>query len=82
MGRPVMDLVLIQRVFDLVGEYTCRQTGDKLLSFVRVRGVKNVIVDQDVVAEESQLQRSSANLKTHNQSCSYLVFHVFEQASD
>jgi len=50
-----VDLAFVQRVFNLVGENTCRKTGYNFCYFLLVRNVKDVVVYQDVITKESQL---------------------------
>ena len=52
-----VDLGLIQWVGDLVGEDTCREARDDLLDASFMRRVQDIVVDEDVVAEERELQR-------------------------
>lgn len=53
--RAQMNLVFVQRIFDLVGEHASRQAGDELLHMGLVRCLEDVIVDSNVVAQEGQL---------------------------
>lgn len=50
-----MDLGLVQGVIDLVRVDACRQTGNDLLHPELVRVVEDVVVDEDVLAEEVEL---------------------------
>ena len=56
MRRSEVDLALIERVLDLVGEDAGGETRDELLRLVLVRRVQDVVVDQDVLAEEGELE--------------------------
>lgn len=55
MGRSQMDLGLVERVVDLVGEDAGRETRDELDDLVLMRGLENVVVDEEVVAKEGRL---------------------------
>ena len=57
MRETEVDLGLIQWVGDLVGEDTCREARDDLLDASFMRRVQDIVVDEDVVAEERELQR-------------------------
>ena len=48
-----MDLVFVQRVFNLVRENTCRKTGDNFRYFLLIRNLQDVVVYQNVIAKES-----------------------------
>ena len=50
-----VDLGLVQGVLDLVGVDASGETGDDLLDLELVRGVQDVVVDEDVVPEEVEL---------------------------
>ena len=55
--EPEVDLGLVERVLDFVRVHTGREAGDDLLHLELVRGVEDVIVDEDVVAQEVELGR-------------------------
>lgn len=55
MRRSAVDLGLVQRVLDLVGEDASRKTRDNLLGSFDVCSLKNVVVDQEIVAQERKL---------------------------
>lgn len=55
MRRARVDLGLVERVGDFVGEDAGGEAGDDLFGFDLVGGVQNVVVDEDVVAEEGEL---------------------------
>ena len=57
VGEAEVDLGLVERIGDLVGEDTRRETGDDLLDPSVVCRMKDVIVDEDVVPEERELRR-------------------------
>jgi hypothetical protein len=48
MGRATVNLVLVEGVFDFVGENTCGEAGDEFLCLVRVSRMKHVVVDENV----------------------------------
>lgn len=51
-----MDLRLVERVLDLVREDARRQARDELLHLGLVRALEHVVVDEQVVAQERELQ--------------------------
>ena len=51
-----MDFSFVQRIFNLVGENTCRQTGYNLGYFLLVRNLQDIVVYQKVITQESQLE--------------------------
>lgn len=53
--RAEVDLRLVERVLDFVRKDACREAGDDLVGFVRVRRAEDVVVYQRVVAEEREL---------------------------
>jgi len=50
-----MNLGLVERVLDLIGEDTGGEARDELGDLVLVRGFEDVVVDEEVVAEEGEL---------------------------
>ena len=50
-----VDLRLIERVFDLVRIYAGGEAGNDFLYFELMRGVQDVVVDEDVVPQEVEL---------------------------
>ena len=53
MRGSAMDLVLVQRVFNLVWENACRKTRYDFRYFLLVRNMQDVVVYQNVIAKES-----------------------------
>ena len=53
MRRSTMDLVFVQRIFNLVRENTCRKTRYNFRYFLLVRNLQDVVVYQNVIAKES-----------------------------
>ena len=51
-----VDLSLVERVLDLVGVDTGGEAGDDFLAPELMRGMEDVVVDQDVVAQEVKLR--------------------------
>ena len=51
-----VDLSLVERVLDLVGVDTGGEAGDDFLALELMRGMEDVVVDQDVVAQEVKLR--------------------------
>lgn len=55
VGRTEMDLGLVKRVLDLIGEDTGGETRDELGDLVLVGGFEDVVVDEEVITEEGEL---------------------------
>lgn len=55
MWGASVNFIFVQGVLDLVREDTSREARDDLLNLVLVGGMKDIVIDQDVVAEEGQL---------------------------
>lgn len=51
-----VNLALVERVSHFIGEHTCREAGDDFLGLREMSGVQDVVVDEHVVAEESELR--------------------------
>ena len=60
--QPEVDLGLVQRVCDLVWEDACRQARHDFLGILGVCSVEDVVVDDEVVAEECGLNRSECQI--------------------
>lgn len=82
MGRSTVNFVLVQRVFNLVREDACGQTRDQLLGLVGIRGMQNIVVDQDIFSKEGQLQIHGSATNIIRLYWSHLIFHVLEQTTD
>lgn len=52
-----VDLELVEGVLDFVGEDACGEARDDLLDLGLMRGFEDVVVDQDIVAQEGELQK-------------------------
>lgn len=63
-----MNLVLRQRVLDLVRENARRQARDELLDLGLVRALEHVVVDQQVVPKEGELEAHVLE-ETSDQGC-------------
>lgn len=80
VGQPEMDLGLVQGVCDLVWEDASRQTRHDFLGLLEMCGVEDVIVDDEVVAEECGLDRnewSSSQIKSAKRSNGRALYFMF-----
>ena len=53
MRWSAMDLVFVQRIFNLVRKNACRKTRYDFRYFLLVRNLQDVVVYQNVIAKES-----------------------------
>jgi hypothetical protein len=63
MRGPGVDLVLIQGVLDLIREDTRRKARDDLCRATLVRGFEDVVVDEEIVAQEGELRIGEPNVR-------------------
>jgi hypothetical protein len=78
-----VDFIFVQGILNLVRKNTGREAGDNFLDLVLVRGMKDIVVDQDIVAQEGQLNnRNLQQSQKPSINQRYLVFHVLEETTD
>ena len=63
MGEAEMNLGLVQRVFHLVGVDTGGQAGNDLLALELVSSVEDIVINEDVVAQEVKLNRVQVSIR-------------------
>ena len=54
-----MDLGLVERGSNLVGENACRKARNYFCNFGFIRGMQNVVIDEYVVPEERELNKNT-----------------------
>lgn len=83
VGRATVNFVLVQGVLDLIWKDTSREAGDKFLNLVFIRGMENVVVNQNVVTKEGQLIHHEVNqYSVFGALRTCLVLHVLEEPAN
>ena len=57
MGRSTVNLGLVERGNNLVGEDACRKARNHFGNFGFIRSMQNVVIDEYVVPEERELNK-------------------------
>lgn len=72
-----MDLCLVERVGNLVGENACRKARNNLCNVGFIRRMQNVVVDEYVVPEEGKLRENVFEVNKEQEEVRLALYFIF-----